>query len=365
MPLIDASGAPLGPLASLVFLSPLGALVAIAALVPLAGLALAARRVRRARKILGLATPPAARRTPKLAALVAVPALLGLAAAQPALQSRSTARLRTDAQAVFVLDISRSMRASKSPGAPTRLARAKQDAIALRAALPEIPCGVATFTDRVLPDLLPNPDQAVFDETVEQAVAIEQPPPANENVIATTLGALGALGTQNFFPASARHRLVVVLTDGESRPFDAEQVARALAAGPGAKLLLVHVSAPGESVYDGSQPEAGYHESPSSQSLETLAQAAGGTVVGEHALSAAIRSERADLGASGPTIVSGAVRKTRTLAPYVVLLSLLPTLLLLVGPRKIARVVAGSGARSRGPAGGPRRGDAPAGAEPA
>ena len=38
--------------------------------------------------------------------------------------------------------------------------------------------------------------------------------------IGTTLAALGALQTRNFFPASAHHRVVVVFTDGESRPID-------------------------------------------------------------------------------------------------------------------------------------------------
>ena len=336
----------MSPVASIVFLTPFGAVVAAAALGPLGGLALAARRVRRARRILGLTAPPPTRRLPRLAALVAIPALLGVAAAQPALRSKSTERLRTDAQALFVIDVSRSMKASKSPVSPTRLARAEQEAIALRAAIPEVPSGVATLTDRVLPDLLPNADPAVFDETVGRAVAIEQPPPENQNVVATTLAALGAMGTQNYFPPTARHRLAVVLTDGESRPFDARQVARALATGPGVRLVLVHVSAPGEAVYDGNQPEAGYRESPSSSAeLATLAQATGGALVGEHALSSAIRAEREALG-DGPTVVSGTVRKTQTLAPYVVLVSLLSLLVLLVGPTAAGRL---AGRLGRGP----------------
>ncbi len=332
--------------ASIVFLTPLGALVAVAAVVPLAGLALAARRIRRARALLCLASPPPSRRLPRLAALVAVPLLLGLAAAQPALRSRSTARYRTDAQALFVLDISRSMQAARSPGAPTRLARARRDAIALRAAIPEVPSGVATLTDRVLPDLLPNADPVVFDQTVQHAVGIEQPPPGSQNVVATTLSALGAVGTQNYFPASARHRLVVVLTDGESRPFDARQVARSLARGPGVRLLLVHVWATGESVYDGTEPESGYNESASSsETLSALAQTAGGKVVGESSVSQGIRDERAGLG-SGPTVVSGTTLRTHTLAPYLVLASLVP-LLLLLGGGVARRLLSGMGAGRR------------------
>ena len=314
---------------SIVFLTPLGGLVALAVVLPLAAAALAARRVRGARELLGLPAPAVASRLPQLLVLVAVPTLLGLAATQPALRSQTNARVRTDAQAFFVLDSSRSMLAARVPGDPTRFARAKRAAIALRAAIPDVPAGVATLTDRVLPNLLPNPDPAVFNDTVARAVAVGQPPPQETDVTATTLAALGALGTANFFPATATRRLVVVLTDGESRPFDVQQVARALAAGPGIHLLLVHVWAPGEAVYDQGRLEQGYHEAPASgEALNSLAEAAGGAAFGEQALGAAIRTAKADLG-TGPTIVRGRDVRTRTLAPYIALAALLPLLLLI------------------------------------
>jgi hypothetical protein len=315
--------------ASIVFLTPLGGLAALAAVAPLAGAVVAARRVRRARTLLGLAAAPSGRRLPRLLALAAVPALLGLAATQPAVRSATSARVRTDAQAFFVIDVSRSMRASKGPGAPTRFARAVKDAIALRAAIPTIPSGIATLTDRVLPSLLPNPDERVFDDTITHAVSLEQPPPASENVIATSLAALGALGTQNYFPPAAKRRLVVVLTDGESRAFDAGPVARALASGPGVRLVLVHVWATGEGVYVGGRLEPGYREDPASQqALAALADASGGAWFGEQSLGSAIRAERADLG-TGPTIAQGRSERVRTLAPYLVLLSFLPLLAVL------------------------------------
>ena len=61
--------------------------------------------------------------------------------------------------------------------APTRLDRAKREAESLRAELRDIPAGAATLTDRVLPNLLPVPDRAAFDATLQDAVAIEEPPP--------------------------------------------------------------------------------------------------------------------------------------------------------------------------------------------
>ena len=315
-------------LGSLVFLTPEAGLVALAAVVPLAALALAGRRVRQARALLRLPAPPPARILPRALLLAAVPVLLGLAAAQPALRSQTTARTRTDAEAMFVIDTSRSMMASKSPGAATRLARAKQDAIAIRDDLQQIPSGVATFTDRVLPALLPNADPAVFDNTVKHVIAIEQPPPADVNVVATNLGNLNVLATGNYFEPSARKRLVVVLTDGESRPFDAEKLAQSFARGPGIKLVLVHVWANGEQVYDGTTPEDGYHEDTTSGStLANLAAAANGTAAGENDVAGAVKAAEAALG-SGPTEVTGRTERTHTIAPYVALLALVPLLLL-------------------------------------
>src|SRR5262249_9356879 len=158
-------------------------------------LSLASRRERRGRELVGLPAPPPARRLPRAVAVAAVPALLGLAATQPALQSTAHARVRTDAQALFVLDVSRSMLASSGRTGRTRLARAKADALAIRSAIPEVPAGVATLTDRVVPNLLPVADGAVFDDTVKRAVEIEEPPPSSSDVVATSLAALGAVGT--------------------------------------------------------------------------------------------------------------------------------------------------------------------------
>jgi hypothetical protein len=309
---------------ALVFLTPFAALVGVAAVIPLLARALAGRRVKQARRELHLPEAPRLRQLPLVLALVGVVALLALAAAQPAIRTTTSARVRTDAQALFVLDISRSMLAARSARSATRLQRAKREAIALRAAIPDVPSGVASFTDQALPYLFPNPDPATFDETVTRSVAIEQPPPVNESVVATSLGALGALGTQNYFPRSARRRLVVVLTDGESVPFDPRQVARQLAAGPGIHLVLVHVSAPGEGVYSNGRPEPGYHENAASvAALSSLAAAAGGSDFSERDLGGAIRAEQAAVG-RGPTVVEGRSERTRTLAPYVALAALLP-----------------------------------------
>jgi hypothetical protein len=323
-------------LASVVFLTPAGALLALAAVVPLAAVGVAARRERRARELLDLPAPPPVRRLPRLFAVAAVPLLLGLAAAQPAIRRAGAVRVRTDAQAFVVLDISRSMLAASAPGAQTRLARAKQEAIAVRDALPDVPTGVVTMTDRAVPQLFPTASTGVFAGTVEHAVSIEEPPPSSSDVRGTDLSALGALGTQNYFPPSVRKRLAIVFTDGESRPFDVQQVRRQLASGPGVELVLVHVWRPGETVYDGRQAEGGYHEDSSSgQVLQGLASAVGGKAVDAGSPAAVVAAARAALG-RGPVAREGTSEQTATLAPYVALAALVP-LLLLLGPRVAAR----------------------------
>jgi hypothetical protein len=317
------------PVASLVFLTPAAAIAGVVVLVPLAALALAARRERRGRETLGLPAPPAARRAPHAIALAAVPALLAVAAAEPALQTTAHLRTRTDAQAMFIVDNSRSMLAAAHPGASTRLARAKTAADALRFQLTDIPTGLGTLTDRVLPSLLPDPDPNIFARTVRDALTIEEPPPTISDVEATSLAALGDVATQNYFAPQARKRLLVVFTDGESRPFDPRAVARELGTGPGVKLVLVDMSRPGEAVYDNGKREAGYREDPASrQTLNSLAAATGGKVVTDGSLGSAASFARRYLG-TGPTVAAGTTTHTRTLAPFVALLALIPLIAVL------------------------------------
>ena len=185
--------------ASLVFLTPLGGFAASPSSYR------SPARCRGASRAAGsdaarAAPPPPGRRLPRLLAFAAVPALLGAAATQPALRSPTTARVRTDAQAFFVIDISRSMLAS-APRRPDAV-RAREDR-GDRAARgdPEIPSGVATLTDRVLPTS--SRTRCGLRRHGHACGRGRDPPPENQNVVATSLAALGALGTQNFFPPSA------------------------------------------------------------------------------------------------------------------------------------------------------------------
>jgi hypothetical protein len=312
-------------LAGLVFLTPSAAVVAVAVLLPVAAFVLAERRVAVVRRTLTLQPPRGGVDVAALTSLVAVVLLLALAAAQPALSNTETQRVRTDAQVLFVVDVSQSMAAAGSRDGATRLDRARAAAIRLRSLVPGLSSGVATLTDRVLPNLLPVPDSAAFDATVNQTLAINQPPPRELNVRATNFGALSSIPASGYFDDSATHRAVVLLTDGESAFFEPAAVARALAVTPRTNFVAVQFWRRNESVYKASgRPDPNYRPDPASKTtLASLAAATNGQAFKEDDLGAAAASLRTMLG-SGPTRPMGQSRTTRPLGPYVALLALLP-----------------------------------------
>ena len=322
---------------SLTFLTPRGALVGAAVVLPLAAAAIATRRAQTTRTALGLRAPRLGTDVVALVALVIMFALLALAATQPALSHETVRHVRKDAQVLFVLDTSRSMAASASRTSPTRLARAKKAAIKLRATVPDVAAGVATLTDRVLPDLLPVADIASFNATVQRTVGIEEPPPRSSSVRATTFAALSDIEGTGFFDPSATRRTIVLLTDGESRPFDPSAVARSLS---GMSLVVVRVGNGSESVFDPSgRPETAYRPDPAAPGLiESLAAATGGDrALTEDDLGTVAANIRAQL-STGPT--SPVVTRTRSetpLAPFIALLALLP-LTVLVARRSLRGV---------------------------
>ena len=314
------------------FLTPLAALVALAALLPLGAALLGHRRVGAVRRTLGLRAPAARSGIvgPALAAAGIV--LLGVAAAQPVLERRGSERVRKDVQALFVIDTSRSMAASATPTSPTRLDRAVEAAVRLRASIPEVPSGIATLTDRVLPDLLPVADEASFDGVARRAVAIESPPPRDQSIRATTYAALAAVASGNYFDPAATRRIVVLLSDGESNPVDGARLADALQAAKGYRLVAVRVWGGNEAVYgsDG-KPESAYRPDPSGLAvLDGLAAALGGNAFAEDRLGAASSALR-NLAGEGPTVRAKGVSQGRTaLAPYLVAAALLLLLLAVV-----------------------------------
>jgi hypothetical protein len=307
----------------LTWLTPTAALVALAALIPLAAAAVGARRAARVRRALGL--EPAGRGA--LAARL-VPAalsigLLGLAAAQPAIRHGSRHFVRADVQALFVLDTSRSMAASATASSPTRLERAAAAAKALRAEIPDVEAGVGTLTDRVLPNLLPVADVGAFDATIDDAIGIEAPPPRVSAVRATTFEALDAIRSGNVFGETAKRKVLILLTDGETQLYNAPEVGRGLA---GIRLIAVRFWSTRESIYGtGGALDAAYRPDPTGAALlDELALTMRGRAVDERHLGEAGSILRS-LTETGPTAEAAGPHGPPTpLAPYVAALALLP-----------------------------------------
>jgi hypothetical protein len=320
------------PLASFTFLTPVGAIVVLAVALPLLGLAIANRRVAEVRSRIGLRAPHGVRVGAAIVALASVPVLLALAAMQPAVRTQEGARVRTDAEAIFVFDTSRSMLASAAPRRETRLQRAKALALRLRAAIPNVPSGVVTLTDRALPDLFPTEDAATFDSTVRDAVAIESPPPAQTDSVVTTLRPLADVATQGFFTPAVPRRVAIVLTDGEARP-DTTPARQLLS--EHVRVVFLHVWRPGERIFDkGGKVETAYRSDPNSGAvLHQLASSVDGQALEEPDVAQAVAAVRSSLG-TGPTAERGVRPRTRPLAPYVAAAALVP-LLLVVRRRNI------------------------------
>jgi hypothetical protein len=306
------------------FLTPLGGLAALAALLPLGAWVVGRRHAAAVTGALGL-HPSARRNAVHITAAAVAVAVLGLAAAQPALTHEPGTRTRTDAEALFVFDTSRSMAASATPTSTTRLDRAVAASERLREAIAEVPAGIATLTDRVLPDLLPVADVSSFDTVAGRGVAIESPPPAASEIRATTFSALGDISSGNYFHAKATTRLVVLLTDGESNPVDTSALANALPRTRGYRFIAIRVSRDGERVYkaDG-KPETAYQPDPLGRVvLADVASALGGRSFDEAQLGKATSFLR-DAAGNGPTTAAHAAPQRRTpLAPYLAGLALL------------------------------------------
>lgn len=309
------------------FASPWAGLVGLAAAIPLAALLVAARRSDRVARLLGLRPAPG-RVALAAGAIVVLGALVGAAAAQPVASSRAPRRVRADAEAWFVVDTSRSMLASAAVEAPTRFARARRAAIALRARLPEVEAGIASFTDRPVPNLFPTASQPAFAATALGALAIERPPPGPAGAIrSSSFEGLAALPRDEFFSPSAHRRLIFVLTDAETRPFDIRRTAKAF--GTRYKLLVIRFWSRSERVYQPDGSAEAYLPDPAShKDADRLVRATHGATFDETQLDAAAAAARSYLG-SGPTRRVGNEPRPVPLAPWLLAAAFLPLGLLL------------------------------------
>jgi hypothetical protein len=310
------------------FLTPLDALFALAAALPLAALLATERRSGRIRRALALPPPRRLAVIPVAVALIALTSLVAVAAAQPIVVRQRLVSERADAQAFFILDTSLSMQASAGPGLPTRLQRAKQLALRLRATLPDVPVGIASMTDRTLPNLMPTTDSALFTRTLSESVGIDRPPPSQVYTgRATSFQALVPLVESNFFSQGVQRRLLVVFTDGESSqvsPLLTETLQRRVTP------VFVHVWRDGERIYHGKRVDPKYFADPSSMgALNQLAAiTGGGRAYTEQETGQVARAARAAVGFAGTRTHVAAYARV-ALAPWFVLAGTLPLAFLL------------------------------------
>jgi hypothetical protein len=300
-------------------------LFALAAVVPLAAFIRMERRTRTLRRLFSLRAPRRRSLVAVAVALAVLPALLGVAAAQPVFVRREAVSQRADVQAFFVLDTSLSMSAQTGPDAPTRLERAERDVETLLPQLADIPVGIATMTDRILPNLMPTTNDALIRRTIAQSVGINEPPPSllYPGRATSFRTALFPLTTYHLFPIGIKHPILVIFTDGESDPLPSGYgavLARQLTIPP----LFVHVWAPTERVYVRGHPDPRYHPDPQSTAvLNQFAGATGGSVFAENDLGGLVDAIRKK---------AGPERKKETivgfnrvpLAPWVLLAGVLP-----------------------------------------
>src|SRR5205823_2487602 len=143
----------------------------------------------------------------------------------------------------------------------TRFERAVALAERIRARLPEVPFGVASLSDWLLPAALPTLDPHTFDAALTTSIAVGRPATRFPSPNATDFSNLASLARGNYFAPNARHRLAIVLSDGESRFYPVGTTAAALVNG-GVRLVVVRLWHPDEAVFLGRRRDPGYRPDP-------------------------------------------------------------------------------------------------------
>ncbi len=304
-------------------------MLALGALVPLGALFLYERRAGRVRKALDLDGPAPRSLLPTAVAVASIPVLLGLALAQPVLRSTREVHVRKDAEIFYTFDTSTSMNAASSPGGATRLHRALQAGLRMQLALNDVRSGVATMTDRVLPDLFPTADSQVFTATLDESVGINRPPPKGYSARATTFAALDTYAGTNFFDPGIKHRVVVLFTDGETAPYFPAELSGALRGPPQTDFIIIRFWRSNERLYTSGGIDRGYRPDPTSaQDVARLASLLHGQAFSEKNIGGAISATRR-LIEKGPVEAVGRGLHVIPLARWLVIAALLPLAFLL------------------------------------
>lgn len=313
------------------FLTPTGGLLALAVVVTLAVHLGRERRAARVRTALRLERPGRWSQLSLAGSLALVPLLLGLAAAQPVVETTRARSERSDAELFVALDSSRSMLASTRAGSLTRIERAAALVNWLSQSLPEVPIGLAAFDGTMLPYVLPTTDGRVLATSLTDSLEIERAAQLSGPLAprqTTSLDALAAIPRGSYFTPAVRKRVLVVLTDGETNEVSG-RLARAFLREPRIQTVFVRFWGGDDRVYTGGVPEPAYVPDPDSAALlERIASAIGGRVYDEDDRGSMLAAAKRALG-SGPTAERRVEGQRLALMPYVTLLALVPLAFLL------------------------------------
>jgi hypothetical protein len=298
-------------------LTPLGALIALGVVVPLSRSRFSTVAASRSGARSACRSPGRASSAPPSRQSSSPAALLGLAAAQPRLEWTSDKRVRDDAEAIVVLDTSRSMLARTSPRSPIRYARATDAARRFRAAFPDVPVGIASFTDRVLPHLFPEPGRRRLRGDAEQ-VARHRPAAAARLVRLDSDPACRARVDRQPPLLHPDRPQAADLRDHRRRecPDRRREDRRRVPATAGRRHDLPARLGRRRAGLHGNQLEPQYSPDPRSRGiLDAAADTLGGRVYAETSLDDAIADRPRELG-DGPTVVEGENANRLALAPY-------------------------------------------------
>ena len=303
--------------------TPVYALAAIPVALAAGATILSARQGGSARAALGLGRAPRRWLVVDVGLLLVAASLLALACAQPALSQIRTRYARPQVEVAFVIDVSRSMLAAARPGAPTRLARAKTEALEIRDGVPELPVGLLSLTDRAFPLAFPDTDVDLFRDAIVQTVGIQEPPPRLlGSRSATDFRSLRQLAIAPYFRAAAKRRAIVVFSDGETdfvSPALAESFVR-----HHVRVYLVRFWSTKERVWSAHRrPERYRPDDGNLPAVKRFVAATHGRIFREGE-EASVVSELRKLGHGGRRVPVGSSRQPKPLAPYILGLALLP-----------------------------------------
>jgi hypothetical protein len=189
----------------------------------------------------------------------------------------------------------------------------------------EVPAGVATLTNRMMPLLFPTGDGRSVTAVIDHSLQIMQPPPVPYTTAReSSLSALGLAADRSYFDPTARKRALVVFTDLDSDAFSLSGTLRILRAHR-IEPFVVRVARPGERVFDPSGRPYAY------RSISTVT-VGGLRNAGWHAFEEGQRAQLvAGIGnylGDGPVGGGGVVESQQNLAPYAAVVALVLSALL-------------------------------------